>query len=536
MIFTRYGDLRSALATSAAICAVAVASPAMAQTKTFDIPAQAAATGITELATQADVQILVSESAVQGKTIRAITGSMTVDQAVRRAAADAGLRIVSSDGRTYTLAPSPSTSPSSGTSSENSAYRGNEIVVTAQKRVESVQDVPIAVTALSMEDLSSQKIEGGPDIMRAVPNMTFSKSNFTGYNLSIRGVGTKSISATSDPGVAVAFNNTSLIHNRFFEQEFFDLERVEVLRGPQGTLYGRNATGGVVNVISAKPDFGGFEGSIKGEVGNYNSRRMTAMLNIPLVDDVLAVRVAGSMTNRSGYDYNATTGNDINGRDLWSLRTTLAFEPAPWFRANLIWERFNEDDNRSRTGKQLCHRDDGPTHVGGVDLADNINDFTGVEIRRALFSQGCKPGSLYDDDAFGTPNGLSYSFILAAAALKQTAFSLGELDGDAQAIIKAIDPYGGLTQDRDLRVVNSIRDPIYRANSDLIQFNLDLDFGAALTFSSQTAYNEDQTYSFQDYNRFTSLPIFTDTSNLIRFTGVPSNYRELAPGGIFCDP
>src|SRR3546814_3647135 len=110
--------------------------------------------------------------------------------------------------------------------------------------------------------------------MRAVPNLTVSKSNFTCYNISIRGIGTKAISATSDPGVAVAFNNAGMIHNRFFEQEFFDLERVEVLRGPQGTLYGRNATGGVVNLISAKPDLGGFSGNIKGEVGNYNSRRM----------------------------------------------------------------------------------------------------------------------------------------------------------------------------------------------------------------------------------------------------------------------
>src|SRR3546814_16233462 len=87
-------------------------------------------------------------------------------------------------------------------------YRGNEIVVTAQKRVESVQDVPIAVTALSQKTLEEQKIEGGPDIMRAVPNLTFSKSNFTGYNLSIRGLGTKAVSATIDPGVAVSFNNS----------------------------------------------------------------------------------------------------------------------------------------------------------------------------------------------------------------------------------------------------------------------------------------------------------------------------------------
>lgn len=86
----RYRDLRGALASSAAICAVALATPALAQTKTFDVPAQSAATGIPELATQADVQILVSEEAVRGKSIRAIKGAMTIDQAVRRAGPDPG--------------------------------------------------------------------------------------------------------------------------------------------------------------------------------------------------------------------------------------------------------------------------------------------------------------------------------------------------------------------------------------------------------------------------------------------------------------
>src|SRR3546814_21101283 len=95
---------------------------------------------------------------------------------------------------------------------------------------------------------------------------------------------------------------------------------------------------------------------------------MTAMLNIPIAEDVLGVRVAGSMTNRDGYDLNTTTGNRVNGRDLWSLRTTIAFEPAPWFRANAIWERFSENDNRSRTGKQLCTEDPGRTQLGNLDL------------------------------------------------------------------------------------------------------------------------------------------------------------------------
>jgi len=531
-------SFKAAMYLGVAAVALGVVSPAQAQAaeaKQLDIPAQALATTLTQIGRQTGSEVVFQANDVRGRRAPAVRGSLTAEQALDAALQGSGLRARQTAQGAYVI------ERAAVAAADDSGYTANEIVVTAQKRVEAVQDVPIAITALSQKNLEEQKIEGGPDIMRAVPNLTFSKSNFTGYNLSIRGVGTKSISATSDPGVAVAFNNSAMIHNRFFEQEFFDMERVEVLRGPQGTLYGRNATGGVVNLITAKPDFGGFEGNIKGEVGNYNSRRLLAMLNVPLVDDVLAVRVAGSMTQRSGYDYNATTKNDINGRDLWSLRTTVAFEPAPWFRANLIWERFNENDNRSRTGKQLCHRDDGPTHVGGVDLADNVNNFTGVEIRRALFAQGCKPGSLYDDGAFGTPNGLSYGFILGAVALKDAGTGIGSDPNrpelGLQSVIQPVDPYGGLMQSRNLREINSIRDPRYRAKADLVQFNLDVDITSALTFSSQTAFNSDKVYSLQDYNRFTSLPVFTDSTKLTRYTdGMPSEFSNLIPGGIFCDP
>ena len=83
--------------------------------------------------------------------------------------------------------------------------------------------------------------------MKQVPNLTFTKTNFTGYSIQIRGIGTQAISVTTDPAVAVAFNDIPFIRNHFFEQEFYDLSQAEVLRGPQGTLYGRNATAGVVN-------------------------------------------------------------------------------------------------------------------------------------------------------------------------------------------------------------------------------------------------------------------------------------------------
>ena len=139
-----------------------------------------------------------------------------------------------------------------------------ELVVTAQKREEALQDVPIAVSAFNQDTLEKAKIDGGPNLVIAVPNVNFSKGNFTGYNFQIRGIGSKLVAGSGDAGTGIHLNNAPLLSNNLFETEFYDVERVEVLRGPQGTLYGRNATGGVVNMITAKP-IDEFEAMIRGE-------------------------------------------------------------------------------------------------------------------------------------------------------------------------------------------------------------------------------------------------------------------------------
>ena len=143
--------------------------------------------------------------------------------------------------------------------------------------------------------------------------MTFTKTNFSGYNIQIRGIGTQAISVTTDPAVAVAFNDIPFLRNHFFEQEFYDVSQVEVLRGPQGTLYGRNATAGVVNLISAKPT-DQFEAMASGEMGNYHQRRFEGMINLPIVDDRLDIRVAGEWTKRDGYAPKNTTLNTPHRR------------------------------------------------------------------------------------------------------------------------------------------------------------------------------------------------------------------------------
>ncbi|ROU09475.1 TonB-dependent receptor [Lysobacter enzymogenes] len=404
------------------------------------------------------------------------------------------------------------------------------IVVTAQKKVENIQKVPIAISAFGGKDLGDRKIETGGDLVTATPNVTFSKTNFASYNFQIRGIGTQALSVTTDPAVAVSFNSTPLIRNRLFEQEYFDVERVEVLRGPQGTLYGRNATAGVVNMIPSLASTDGYEANVKGEVGNYSTARVTGMVNVPLTDS-FAFRLAGQYTKRDGYDHNEVTGRDVNDRDLLSTRLSFAFKPSEKFDASLVWEHFQEDDRRARTGKQLCNNDPGPVTIGSTTVS---------RIDRNYMSQGCQDGSLYGDKAFGVPNGASIPFVLGA---QSTAIGyLLDPNGnfiDTVSIIKpGTNPYEGVTQSHDLRKIATTYDPKFEAKNDIFQFNLSSDVGDNLRFVSQTLYTRDKYYSTQDYGRFQSNPIFTNTNSGVSVFGPngPEPAYNAFPDGKYCDP
>ena len=400
----------------------------------------------------------------------------------------------------------------------------NLIIVTAQKREERLIDVPIAITALSNEALDEYKIEGGSELLRAVPNVNFSKSNFSMYNFSIRGIGTKAISAASDPAVAVSFNNIPLIRNRLFESEFFDMERIEVLRGPQGTLYGRNATAGVVNMIPALPEYSEFSGQVKAESGSYDTRRLSGHINVPL-GNTLAVRAAGMMTKRDGYDFNTYTNKRVNGRDLWSTRLSVGWEPSDNFSASFIWQHFEEDDNRSRTGKQLCTRDPGPTQVGETTVPYGY--------MQAKLSQGCLPSTLYSDAAFGAPNlrGSSQFFAAGVVAVGRDPITRQNVQG----ISFETSPYADVVQSRNLREIETSYDPVFRAKNDIFQLNLQFGLGNVGLYS-QTTFAKDSYYSSQDYSRFVSAPIFPDSATLVDAGGNLLPNPGLTPGGVYTDP
>ncbi len=530
---TAKGALRAAAlgATSALVWAAASTAQAEEPQRRFDIEAQPLSDALLDYARQSDRVITVPPALVEGRMAEAVSGDMPPEEALRRLLADTGLSTERSasgayrvraadDGDNEPEEENTDQEPAEEPEPQGAAQSIDNITVTAQRREQRIQDVPIAVSAFSARDLDSRKIEGGSELLRAIPNVTFSKNNFSMYNFSIRGVGTKAISAASDPGVAISFNNTPLIRNRLFEQEYLDVQRVEVLRGPQGTLYGRNATGGVVNMIpNIATHSDEIEGNFGVEVGNYASRRMRGHINVP-VTDTFAVRLAGAATRRDGFDYNTFTERNVNDRNLWSSRLSASWTPSDRFRANLIWEHFDEDDQRARTGKQLCTTDPGPTQIG----ATAINEI-GLQ---NILSQGCLPESLFSPAAYGTPNAASFPAYRATSVV----ISLGPLPGDDvfQSIVPfGANPYEGIVQSRDLREIATAYDPHFRAENDVAQLNFEFDITDQLTIHSQTTYAKDDYWSTQDYARFISNDIFFDTSLLERRS-------PIAPGGIYTDP
>ena len=260
------------------------------------------------------------------------------------------------------------------------------VVVTTQKTSESIQDVPIAVSAFDEEALERLQLSGGPDLVKSIPNVSFTKGNFSGANFKIRGIGADLVATSGDTGVGVHQNDVPLTANRLFEAEFYDVQRVETLRGPQGTLYGRNATGGVVNIITAKPVLEEFQANARLTVGSDNTFKVRGMVNLPL-GETAALRVAGTMLQRDGFATNTVTGNDIDDRDLNSIRATLAWEPTDDLRGFVMVERFQEDDSRLRSGKQLCDKDPFETSFAGIPIGGADQVYTSLGCQEAPLSQ-----------------------------------------------------------------------------------------------------------------------------------------------------
>src|SRR6202000_3225728 len=209
-----------------------------------------------------------------------------------------------------------------------------EVVVTAQKKSEDIQTVPIAVSAFSSADLAAHQMVDFKDLQFAIPSTNYTKGQFGSADFSLRGIGSVAVTTSGDPGVSLNQNDIYIASSgpELQNGNYYDVQQIEVLRGPQSTLYGRNATGGAINIITNKPDLESFHADLEASYGNYNYEQVKGAVNLPIVTDQLAIRFAGSWTKRDGDIDNIYTSvngghtgveDKINGEDDYGLRSSV---------------------------------------------------------------------------------------------------------------------------------------------------------------------------------------------------------------------
>jgi iron complex outermembrane receptor protein len=210
-----------------------------------------------------------------------------------------------------------------------SEEESGEIVVTARKREERLLDVPIAVTAISAETIGKLQANDLGGIQGTVPNVNLvqGRGSSSNANIFIRGIGQPDALQTFDPAVGIYVDGVymSRIQGALFN--LFDVQRVEVLRGPQGTLYGKNTVGGAVNVVSRKPDTREFHAAGSATYGSFDQILVNGYASVPLIQDVLALSVAGVYDKRDGIVIDPLTGRDYNDRNTQAGRAILRATP-----------------------------------------------------------------------------------------------------------------------------------------------------------------------------------------------------------------
>ncbi len=224
------------------------------------------------------------------------------------------------------------------------AFLLEEIVVTAQKREQNLSDVPVAVTALSGDAIEAIGATNIENIQALVPSLSFGKGGTNrNSNLSLRGVGTISFSVGAEPSVSTIVDGVVMARAGQAFADLFDIERIEVLRGPQGTLFGKNASSGVVNIVTRGPNTEEFEASLEAGFFEDNEWRMKAIASGPLSDTV-AYRVVGSVAEFDGFVKNNFNGEDIYGYDRQGFRGMLDINPSESVNIRLIGEYYETDD------------------------------------------------------------------------------------------------------------------------------------------------------------------------------------------------
>ena len=271
-----------------------------------------------------------------------------------------------------------------------------EVVVTATKREQTLQDVPVAVTVTTGETIARAAVRDVSDLASLVPSLRVSQlQTSTNTNFIIRGFGNGANNPGIEPSVGVFIDGVYRSRSAGSIGDLVDVQRVEVLRGPQSTLFGQNASAGVISVVTQQPDFewGGF---IEGGFGNYDERVVKGKVTGPLTD-TLAFSVTGSMNKRDGYFVNLTNNDKLNDRDRRDLRAQLLWNASENTTVRLIADKSELDE--------VC-----------CGVSNLLNGPTGALVQSPAFGNGKiypgtanSPGLPFDRKAFLNKNPVTSS-------------------------------------------------------------------------------------------------------------------------------
>ena len=328
--------MRASMVAAVVAAIVGFSSHTLAQAairRSTEIPPQPIAEALRTLMKEREFQIVYSSELLANRQTQGATGELTMDEALTQLLSGTGLTYRYLDEQTITIVPldpesrshvvhggnvpkmqptaawaaqatalsSPAPSLANGTDAAGEGASGDavlqEIVVTAQKRPEELSRVASSVSAVTGSDLLSGGVTNALSLSTLVPTVRIDQAN--GLQITIRGVSSADGTEKGDPSAAFMLNGVYLARQQSLSGAFFDIDRVEVLRGPQGTLYGRNATAGVINVISKHPT-DVFEASVNTEAGDYGTWRTDGMVNIP-ISDKFSIRAAGAYNRHDSY-------------------------------------------------------------------------------------------------------------------------------------------------------------------------------------------------------------------------------------------
>ena len=399
--------------------------------RTFSVPAGRAAQTLKQFAQQAAREIVFSPEVVGDVQTRAVRGELTPRAALDAMLADTGL-VAAQEQKTGAFAVRRAATP---TAEKNADSRPRaaptvatepavkmetyEVTVTVQKRPQSEQEVPISMTTVPGRTLEKFRIESARDLARLTPNLLVSSFNQSQPTLAIRGATNTFSQIGANKPVAVVIDDVFMARNTAASFELFDLDSAQVLRGPQGTLFGRNVTGGVIVFTTRLPSFTTREAEAQAEFGNYGSAKYQGFVSGP-VSERVAAKLSFSQHTHDGYGRDRLTGREQDDQDSTGVRGQLRLQLLPALTA-LISADYADDRNHGRTLSSRGLGDDGDRRtselgypqsyartMGGVagrlDWTTAVGNFSVITAYRESQSA---------EDYSGT--GTSYTFLTAGS-------------------------------------------------------------------------------------------------------------------------